>query len=56
MQYLPRQRRVMSRDEERLQTILLGVKVPSLRYDTTIYALYLIGVMLLICALAEIIK
>lgn len=56
LQYVPRQRRVMSRDEERLQTVLLGIKVPSLRYDTTIYALYLIGVMLLICALAEIIK
>lgn len=56
LQYVPRQRRVMSRDEERLQTVLLGIKVPSLRYDTTIYVLYLIGVMLLICALAEIIK
>lgn len=56
VQYLPRQRRVMSRDEEWLQSALLGLKVPSLRYNVTIYTLYVIGVMLLICALAEIIK
>ena len=41
---------------QRLQTVLLGIKVPSLRYDVTIYTLYAIGVFMLIWALAEVLK
>ncbi len=54
--YVSPKKRIMSRDEERLQAILLGIHVPSLRYDTTVYALYFIGVCMLIWALAEAFK
>lgn len=54
--YVSQKRRIMSRDEERLQAVLLGLKVPSVRYDITIYALYFIGVCMLIWALAEAFK
>lgn len=54
--YVPQKKRIMSRDEERLQSVLLGLKVPSLRYDITVYVLYAIGVFTLIWALAEAFK
>ena len=56
LQYVPRQRRMMSRDEERLQAVLLGIKVPSLEYDLTIYALYAMAVGMLFWAVVEAVR
>ena len=56
LQHIPRQRNKMSRDDEIIQSVLLGQRIPSFRYDFTIYVLYAIGVCTLIAALAEIIK
>ena len=53
LQYTPRQRRMMSRDEERIQSALLGRRIPLLQHDVTVYALYLIGVAMLVWAVAK---
>lgn len=56
LQYIPRQRIKMSRDDEIIQSVLLGQRVPSFRYDLTVYVLYAIGVGTLIWAIAEALK
>lgn len=53
LQYLPRKHYRMSRDEERIQSALLGHKLPFFQYDMTIYGLYLIGLVCLIAAIAK---
>lgn len=56
LQHIPVQRRVTTRDEDRVQSALLGHKVLRLEYHITIYMLYLIGVCTLIAALVEMVK
>lgn len=51
--YVPQKKRIMSRDEERLQSVLLGHPIPAFKYDLTIYLLYAMGVGMLFWALAE---
>lgn len=53
VQHVPRQKRMMSKDEERLQTALLGQRLPLLRYDITLYALYVIGLVMLVSAVVK---
>ena len=53
VQYVPRQKRMMSKDEERIQAAMLGLRVPILHYDTTVYALYVIGLVMLALAVAK---
>lgn len=54
VQYTPKNHRIMSRDEELIQSALLGHPIPRLSHDMTIYALYVLGVALLAAALAKV--
>ena len=51
LQYVPKQRRIMSRDEELIQRALLGQRMPLGQHDVTVYALYALGVGLLAAVL-----
>lgn len=54
VQYVPKNHRIMSRDEELIQSVLLGQRLPMFRYDSTIYALYLIGLVMLMVAIGKV--
>ncbi len=56
LQHIPVQRRQMSRDEERLQRVLLGQRFRVIEHPPFVYTLYVIGVCLLIAAIAEMVK
>ncbi len=53
VQYVPRNTNLMSQDAERLQSALLGQRVPMLRYDVTVYILYGLAVTCLLWAAAK---
>lgn len=53
VQHVPRQKHMMSKDEERLQAALLGQRLPLLRYGITLYALYVIGLVMLVSAVVK---
>jgi hypothetical protein len=48
--------RQMGREEERIQAIMLGLRPARDEYPATVYLLYLIGLSLLIAAIAEMLK
>jgi hypothetical protein len=48
--------RQMGREEERIQAIMLGLRPAKDEYPATVYLLYLIGLSLLIAAIAEMLK
>lgn len=56
LQHVPMQKRPMSRDEERLQCVLLGQRFRATEYPPFVYVLYVIGVCLLVAAIAEMVK
>ena len=53
VQHVPRQKRMMSKDEERIQSALLGQRVPILDYSVTVYVLYVVGLIMLIWAIGK---
>jgi hypothetical protein len=53
VQYTPKSNHVMSRDEERIQSALLGYSLVSLEVSVFIYALYCIG---LVCFATMVVK
>lgn len=48
--------RQLGREEERMQSILLGKRPHQYGYSPQVYALYLIGLSMLIAAIAEMFK
>lgn len=53
VQHVPVKKYVMSRDEERLQSVLLGQRIPCLEFHLTVYMLYAMGVVCLVAAIAK---
>lgn len=56
LQHIPIQKRQMSRDEERLQRVLLGQRFRVTKYPPFVYVLYMVGVCLLVAVIAEMVK
>jgi hypothetical protein len=48
--------RQLGREEERIQAIMLGLRPARYEYPATVYLLYIIGLSMLVAAIAEMFK